>query len=151
LTNTFTYTAFAGFSGTDSFQYIVTDDAGAASMPATVRIDVERPSVVDASLAVQASSVVIDIRSLASHPEGGAALANFAGTNPPPQHGTLTIGTVNWTITYTPDAGYKGSDSFNFTVTDIYGVTSNVGTVNLSITKAITAQDAGKASKASKK
>ncbi|MBN8430994.1 glycoside hydrolase family 9 protein [Microbulbifer salipaludis] len=39
------YTPDAGFFGSDSFTYTVTDDAGAESLPATVSIEVESPSV----------------------------------------------------------------------------------------------------------
>jgi len=116
----------------------VTDDAGAQSMPATVTISVLTPSTAGTSLDVKGAPVVIDIRSLASHPEGAAALASFAVVTQP-QHGHLTIDTVNWTITYTPDAGFKGTDSFTFTVTDIYGVVSNVSTVDLAVLKPVAA------------
>src|SRR5262249_55051306 len=84
------------------------------------------------NLTERASSLTIDIRSLASHPEGIAALASFAVMSQP-QHGQLSIDTVNWLIIYTPNAGYSGPDSFTFNVTDVYGVVSNLGTINLSI------------------
>src|SRR5262249_19122629 len=45
--NTFTYTAIGTFTGTDSFKYLVTDDAGAASNVATVYIRVNRPVAAD--------------------------------------------------------------------------------------------------------
>ncbi|HJZ90593.1 MAG TPA: Ig-like domain-containing protein, partial [Gemmataceae bacterium] len=135
LTNSFTYTAFAGFTGTDSFRYIVTDDAGASSLPATVRISVEAPFVLSTSAAVTGSTT-IDIRGLASHPEGNAALASFAVVTPP-EHGHLTIDAVHWTITYVADAGYSVPDTFAVKVTDIYGVVSDVGTITLSVTAAV--------------
>ncbi len=40
-----TYTPETGFSGTDSFTYTVTDDSGAISEPATVKITVDAPAV----------------------------------------------------------------------------------------------------------
>src|SRR5262249_46590292 len=129
-TNSFTYTATAGFSGTDSFQYLVTDDAGAASMPATVRVNVEVPAVIDFRPVFQGPSFSIDVRTLASHPEGPSALASFTVVTPP-QHGHLTVDTVHWTITYVPDAGFSGTDSYTLTVTDVFGVVSNIGTVSL--------------------
>jgi len=133
--NSFTYTAAAGFSGTDSFQYVVTDDAGAVSMPATVRINVETPTMLGTTVAV-VGSVTIDIAGLASHAEGDAALASFAVVTPP-THGHLVLDTVHWTIQYVPNAGFTGSDSFTVQVTDIYGVVSDVGTINLSVSGAV--------------
>ena len=38
------------------------------------------------------------------------------------------------TISYTPDAGYTGPDSFTYTVDDTDGDTSNVGTVTVTVT-----------------
>ena len=47
-----------------------------------------------------------------------------------PLHGTITFGTR--TITYTPDAGYVGSDSFTYTISD--GTTTSTETVTADIT-----------------
>ncbi len=44
---TVTYTANAGFSGTDSFSYTVKDDKGAVSAPANVYVRVNRPTAAD--------------------------------------------------------------------------------------------------------
>jgi hypothetical protein len=48
-----------------------------------------------------------------------------------PSHGTLSGTAPN--LTYTPAAGYTGPDSFQFKVTDSYGVVSNVATVSLTV------------------
>jgi len=48
-----------------------------------------------------------------------------------PAHGTLTGTAPN--LTYTPNAGYIGPDSFTFTVTDSYGAVSNPATVSLTV------------------
>ncbi|GJQ58134.1 MAG: hypothetical protein D8M57_07485 [Candidatus Scalindua sp. AMX11] len=47
-------------------------------------------------------------------------------------HGTTTN---NWdgTLTYTPDLGYNGKDSFPYTVQDDFGETSNKATVTVTI------------------
>jgi hypothetical protein len=47
-----------------------------------------------------------------------------------PSHGTLSGSGAN--LTYTPNAGYVGTDSFLFTVTDPYGA-SNTATVSLTV------------------
>jgi uncharacterized delta-60 repeat protein len=48
-----------------------------------------------------------------------------------PQHGTVTVDRVAGTVTYTPNAGATGSDSFTYTVSDPFGGTAT-GTVSLS-------------------
>jgi hypothetical protein len=49
-----------------------------------------------------------------------------------PMHGTAVVN-PDRTITYTPEAGYAGADSFNYTVSDASGG-SDTGTVNLTVT-----------------
>ena len=84
------------------------------------------PSAVDKSVATsRGSSVGVQIE--ASDPNGdGLTLAVAAG----PAHGTLS-GTVP-ALTYHPDAGYTGSDSFTFTVDDGNGGT-DTGTVSIMV------------------
>src|SRR5262249_48737331 len=61
----FTYTAQPGFSGTDTFQYTVTDDAGATSLPATALVRVNVPTAVD-DLARATGTVPVTITVLAN-------------------------------------------------------------------------------------
>ena len=49
-----------------------------------------------------------------------------------PAHGTATINAGGQTVRYTPTAGYSGSDSFQYTVSDGRGGTAT-GTVNLTV------------------
>ncbi len=53
-----------------------------------------------------------------------------------PSHGTVSIA-ANGTFTYTPYANYMGSDSFNYTITDLNGYT-DTATVNITVTDVIT-------------
>ena len=50
-----------------------------------------------------------------------------------PTHGSATLDTSTGLVTYTPVAGYTGSDSFTYTVTDTAGTVSPVATVNLTV------------------
>jgi hypothetical protein len=52
-----------------------------------------------------------------------------------PAHGTTSVGT-NGAITYTPTAGYSGSDTFTYTVADKQANRSNAATVTLTVTAA---------------
>jgi F5/8 type C domain/Bacterial Ig domain len=49
-----------------------------------------------------------------------------------PQHGTLTNPTAN-TVTYTPNSGFSGTDSFTYKATDGQGVDSNIATVTITV------------------
>jgi hypothetical protein len=63
-----------------------------------------------------------------SDPDGDAITYAIA-TNP--AHGTLS-GTVP-NLTYTPNSGFAGSDSFTFTVSDPYGAASASATISLTV------------------
>ncbi|MDQ6866003.1 MAG: Ig-like domain-containing protein, partial [Thermoproteota archaeon] len=52
-----------------------------------------------------------------------------------PQHGTLTAPTSN-TVTYTPDTGFSGTDSYTYKATDGQGVDSNIATVTITVNAA---------------
>jgi hypothetical protein len=50
-----------------------------------------------------------------------------------PQHGTVTTGTTSNSITYTPNTGFSGTDSFTYKATDGQGVDSNIATVTITV------------------
>jgi hypothetical protein len=54
----------------------------------------------------------------------------------PPQHGTLTPGTVSSIVFYTPNTGFSGTDSFTYKATDGQGVDSNIATVTITVNAA---------------
>jgi cyclophilin family peptidyl-prolyl cis-trans isomerase len=53
-----------------------------------------------------------------------------------PSHGTATINASTGLISYKPTAGYTGSDTLTYTVTDEAGTVSPVGTVTLNVVAA---------------
>src|SRR5699024_1430505 len=59
-----------------------------------------------------------------------------------PAHGTAAVGANG--IAYTPTAGYAGSDTFTYTVSDNQGNTSSAATVTLNVTAAPIPIDDGK-------
>lgn len=68
----------------------------------------------DSSLAIAATPLVINVLSNDSDPDGDAlAIVGVAS----PAHGTATPN-EDGTITYTANAGYRGEDSFQYTVSD---------------------------------
>ena len=50
-----------------------------------------------------------------------------------PAHGATSVHPATGVITYTPAAGFQGSDSFTYTVEDDDGATSNAATVSIAV------------------
>jgi len=124
-----TYTANSGFHGADSFTFTVTNGTNTSSA-ATVTLNVAT-GVPTAN--PQSSSTNQDTAT-------GITLSGSDPDSPPltltytivtsPAHGVLSGTAPN--VTYTPNAGYYGSDSFTFTVNN--GVnTSAPATVSLTV------------------
>ena len=123
-----TYTPDAGYFGSDDFQF--RDGNGVAtSGPATVSITiVGRPTANSQSVTTE-ENVGQAITLGGSDPNSPPRAIQFTVTVSP-AHGTLS-GTVP-NVVYTPDAGYSGADSFQFTtMNDV--VTSNAATVSITV------------------
>ena len=122
-----TYTPAAGFSGVDQFTYVATG-VGGASEPGTVTINVgapPAPSVAARSVSVPFETpTTIDLRTSTSGTFSSIAVVS------PPQHGTVSgSGGV---VTYTPNPGFFGSDSFTYAATGPGG-TSQPATVSIAV------------------
>ena len=50
-----------------------------------------------------------------------------------PNNGTVLIDAVTGVVTYTPNAGFEGDDTFTYTVTDLAGNESNVAAVTITV------------------
>ncbi len=116
----FTYTPPApGFTGTDSFQYTVTDPEGVIGDGATgtvlLLLNNTLPIALDDLASTQQSvAVVINVLANDSDPDGDPiTLISF--TNP--LDGVLTQNS-DGTFTYTPDNSFTGVDSFDYFITD---------------------------------
>jgi VCBS repeat-containing protein len=131
----FTYTPNAGFVGTDTFTYRANDKAR-DSTPATVTV-----SVTDPSPTANADSYAVLHDNVLTIASGAGVLANDT-SNPAghtltaalvagPAHGSLALN-ANGSFTYTPNAGFTGTDSFTYTAND-GGFASAPATVALSV------------------
>ncbi|PZE73248.1 hypothetical protein DEJ27_02005 [Curtobacterium sp. MCPF17_018] len=126
----FSYGADKGFSGPDSFTYTAKDGAG-ATVTATVRLTVLPTATADAVTATAGSTTI------------GNVLANDLGTgltvtgSSVPAQGSATV-RPDGSYSYTPAAGFSGTDSFTYTVTDGSGGTD---TVTVTVQVAPAAQD----------
>ena len=119
------YTPDEGWSGTDYFEYTVCDTNGACATQ-TVSVVVlssgnHPPVAIDDVVTVPAGeTVTFDPTANDSDPDGDVVTVSSVGQ---PSNGTATLGD-DGLITYTPDAGFVGEDTFEVVVTDPDGETS---------------------------
>ena len=134
---TFTYTPATGFFGTDTFTYQDTDGMETSTV-ATVTIAVnENPPVANNDTYSVAHGQVLSVSSTYNgvlyndtDPESDSLTASLVSNV---QHGTLTFN-ANGTFTYTPAAGFYGTDTFTYKAYD--GLEwSGVATVTIAVTE----------------
>jgi len=137
-----TYTPTAGYVGTDTFTYTVTDANGGTSNIATATITVDKAPVANNDNAITAVNTPVTINLPVNDANGDAALAPSTVTIvQQPLHGTVTVNTANGVATYTPNPGYFGQDNFTYTIKDQNGSLSNVANVTILIPQGPTAVD----------
>ena len=128
------YTPAAGYTGADSFTYTISDGRGGnASAAVTVNVRASnRPPVANAdaySVSAGSTGNLFEVLANDSDPDGDALSITAVGSA---AHGTVTINGNR--LSYTPAAGYSGTDSFSYTISDGLGgsasamVTVSVGT-----------------------
>ena len=128
-----TYTPNANFYGTDSFSYTISDGKGgtdSASVSITVVNVNDPPKAVTDSASVLPNSGANPINVLGndSDPEGDPLTIDFVTQG---SHGSVSNNGSN--VTYTPDAGFTGTDSFTYTITDGNGG-SDTASVTVNVT-----------------
>jgi VCBS repeat-containing protein len=139
-----TYTATAGYVGPDSFTYTAADDSGAQDI-ATVSLTVEAnqpPVAVNDTLEVAQDAGATRVDVLANDTDPNDDDLSVTGSTDP-AHGTATCD--QFACEYTPDPGYSGPDSFDYTVSD--SLATDTGTVQISVfpkvVSAVTSDSAG--------
>ena len=126
------YTPDADFAGQDSFSFTA-NDGSLDSTPATVSLEVvpvNDPPVAQGQSLQTDEDIALNI-TLGGSDVDGDTLTFSVSTGP--QNGTLT-GTAP-ALTYTPNPGYSGSDSFSFVAND-GTVDSTPATVQITVTPA---------------
>lgn len=111
----FTYTPAADFTGTDRFDYIVTDGQGGRAT-GTVRIDVTSENdapVADPKQVNTDEDVPVSVMPTGSDVDGDPLTFEIAQA---PLSGTVQE--VGGAFVYTPGADFDGTDSFTYTATD---------------------------------
>lgn len=132
---TITYTPKSRFVGVDTFQYTVSDGRGGTAT-ATVTVTVSAPNSPprarkDNVSTTQDIPVIIDVLANDSDPDGDPLTVSAITT---PGNGMVRIN-ANGTVTYTPNTGFTGRDSFSYTISDGRGGT-DTATVTVLVKKA---------------
>jgi hypothetical protein len=144
---TMTYTPNPGYTGADYFHYTVTDNNGGTAS-ATVFINSNGSSgsgfgtimIYPDVMNVQAGEgVAFDPSELTQNgvDTGGSAL-NYVSITTGPSNGTL-MSTSDGKLQYTPNAGFTGTDSFYYAISNANGNTAQ-GFVQMGVQQAAAAQ-----------
>ena len=117
--NKITYTPETGYHGTETFRYTVTDGKGGeANATVTVTIVNAAPVAHDDMLATARGADAVNLDVLANDTDAEHdTLTIKAGSLTIPTHGGTAVIAAN-TITYTPPDDYRGTETFDYTVTD---------------------------------
>ena len=91
----------------------------------------------DTATTMQGTAVVIPVLANDSDPDGTLDPATVAVASGPAS-GSTPVNSATGAITYTPSAGFSGSDSFTYTVRDNEGAVSNAATVSITVSAAPT-------------
>ncbi len=138
----FEYTPDAGWAGTETFTYKVASSSGVTG-PATVTIEVH-PAAAELTAHDDAYSTAADT-ALTVDAESGLRANdawNESGTDAPtavkisdPSSGAVTLST-DGSLSYTPEAGFVGTVSFEYVLEDASGARSEPATVTIVVTAA---------------
>lgn len=127
------YTSNAGFTGLDRFTYTIGDGRG-GSATANVSVNVSAApnappvAVDDAGSTSPATAVTLDVLANDSDPDGDPLA--IVGTTQP-ANGIVAF--TGATVTYAPNAGFVGNDSFTYTIEDGRGGNATA-TVRMTVT-----------------
>ncbi|MDD9900385.1 MAG: Ig-like domain-containing protein [Alphaproteobacteria bacterium] len=123
---TFSITATEGFRGNDSFQYTIEDDGG---LQDTANVDVlnlftnRAPDAQnDQTDAANSATATGNVLANDSDPDGDAL--NVMSQTVTTANGGTVVLQENGDFTYTATQGFRGDDSFDYTVVDAYGAES---------------------------
>jgi RHS repeat-associated protein len=131
----FSYTPEAGFIGTDTFVYLVGDGFGGAdSATVTIQVFNTNPVADDDSYTVEANTT-LDVAApgvLGNDTDADGDTVTASLITDSVDHGTLSL-FPDGHFSYTPEAGFIGTDTFAYLVGDGFGGT-DLATVSITVT-----------------
>lgn len=120
-----TYTPNLNYSGSDQFSYKISDGFGGTSNQGTVNITIthvnHNPVCPDVALSTGTDKVLTinaATRLIAKCTDIDGDKVSFSTETQPVNSGAMIADNGAGTLTYTPAKGFKGNDSFTFTVID---------------------------------
>ena len=131
-----TYTPTPGTCGGDSFGYTVDDNDGATSEEATVTLTIvcNEPPVAATDDATTDENTSIGITILANDTDSdGSIEPTTVMITAHPGSGSVSVHSSTGVVTYTPNPGSCGPDSFRYTVDDNDGAASNEAVVTVDV------------------
>jgi hypothetical protein len=131
------YRPAPGFAGMDAFAYVASDAHGGtdeASVVVTVAAE-NLPPVARDDLALTLEGKAVEIHVLANDrdPEGDLSPRSLVIVQLPADG---SVDFVAGVVTYTPDAGFHGTDHLSYMVDDARGARSNLATVTIGVASA---------------
>ncbi|WFR60916.1 Ig-like domain-containing protein [Paenibacillus amylolyticus] len=125
---TFTYTPNPGYVGPDSFTVLLSDGLGGTAVSTVAITIVNRPPVAQNLNLTTNKNTPVNGQITASDPDGSTLTYAL---NSPPANGTVTVN-PDGSLTYTPNTGFAGTDSFTVIVRDPNGGTA-ISTVTVQV------------------
>ncbi len=126
-TGAVTFTPLATYAGRSTINYTIKDNFGSESASALITLSVKPTGVADNDVTAISTPVVTTVK---ANDGPGATGTTVTATNG--AHGLTTVDAAG-KVTYTPVAGYIGTDTYTYTLTTIDGVTSDPITVTINI------------------
>ncbi len=146
---TFTYIPRAGFSGSDSFNYTVTDgNDGEAQGVVNIVVNAVNgtenkvPVVVNDSASTTEDTAVTTGNVLANDSDDDGDTLGIKSADSASAQGGTVVNNEDGTFTYTPKTGFSGNDSFNYIASDGNGGEAE-GVVNVTVNKKAVKKDKG--------
>ena len=143
-----TYTSNENYNGPDSFTFTVMDDASAgpvtnlSSAPATVTINVspsnDRPEGYGQTIVSGYEKPLIITLSGEDGDEDAVQVLTFAIATQPVNGTLANLNPQTGVVTYIPNTGFSGTDSFTFTITDDAAAGTPAGQISVAATINIT-------------
>ncbi len=134
---TVVYTPNSGYLGSDTFTYTVSDGTWTATANVNVTvINPVQPQDFDQQVLGDTGTIIQVLDNVYDASDGTLTVTAVSqGAN-----GSVSISADHTTVTYTPNTGYLGSDTFTYTVSD--GTWTASATVNVTVVNPITANNA---------
>lgn len=132
---TILYTPTPRYVGSDSFSYTIDDSFGDVSTPGTVTVTIAAglPPIANPITAPVLSGTTTSINVLANSSSAAPLVPTSVAIITQPLDGTAKVNPSTGAVSYVPNPGFVGTDTFTYTVMDVNQDTSSPATVTLSV------------------